>query len=199
MFKKLCVLGLSTCLLAPAAWANWHVDNDDSELYFLSTKATNTGVTGVTERFNFDQISGTLTDQGKIRFELDVASLDTDIDIRDERMKEKLFLGKEHPKIVFEGEVDPTKLKKLETGHYKDLDLEGKLTINGHHHPIEADLRVVQLADGKLAVHTLEPILIKAEDFKLKEGLATLQEIAGLALIVEQVPVNFSLILTPQK
>ena len=67
--------------------AAWTLNGDDSTLSFISTKAVN-----VAEIHKFTTLSGGVDDTGNVTgISIALASVDTGIEIRDDRMREMLF------------------------------------------------------------------------------------------------------------
>ena len=84
--NSLICLAVAALLLSPATWADWTLDNAGSRLSFVSIKATN-----VAEVHTFDALSGSVGGDGHARVVIQLASVNTLIPIRDERMREMLF------------------------------------------------------------------------------------------------------------
>jgi len=80
MFSKY-VLPLALALAAPAALADWQLDNGDSTLDFISVKKSTVG-----EVHHFKQLSGSITDAGQASVDIELASVETNIPIRNERL-----------------------------------------------------------------------------------------------------------------
>ena len=77
---------LALMLYAGIATADWQLNNDQSSLQFASVKNTQ-----FAEVHSFKTLSGGLTKDGNVAINIDLASVDTLIPIRDQRMKEMLF------------------------------------------------------------------------------------------------------------
>lgn len=189
------VLLLCGALAATPAMADWQVDNQHSEVHFVTTKAGKPGVGAVQEIQTFKKISGQVEDDGKIKVDIDLASVDTGIEIRDQRIKDMLFKVADFPQATFIGKVDMAAIKRLPAGAMKDIDLNGNITIRGVTKPLLAKLRVVKLAAHRVLVETRAPFIINAADFGLESGVEALRAVMGLSLISSAVPVNFSVVL----
>ena len=83
---KGCLLTLMSLVLSSNAFANWELLNDESSLNYVSVKNSSVG-----EVNGFKNLSGSLEDDGKLSVEIDLASVDTKVAIRDDRMKSVLF------------------------------------------------------------------------------------------------------------
>jgi polyisoprenoid-binding protein YceI len=170
------------------AHAQWTLDNAASELRFVTTKNTN-----IAEVQQFKKLSGEVAASGAVRLDIDLASVETQIPIRNERMQTMLFEVVQFPSARFEGQVDVQRIAALEPGTSADLDVDGKLSLHGKTQDTKALLRVVRLKGERLQVSTRAPILISAAQFDLVAGIDKLREIVGLPNIIGTVPVSFAL------
>lgn len=177
---------LLTCGLAFPAAADWSIDGETSVLHFLSTKNAQ-----VTEIHKFDSFEGSLSDSGKLSVAVDLSSVNTAIDIRNERMQEMLFNVTKFAQATFEASL-PESMMNLQTGDVVNGKVNGILTLNGKAVPTSFSVQASKVSDDMLSVSTTAPTLIKAESFGLADGVAALQKIAGLKSITTTVPVTFS-------
>ena len=67
---------------ASLAQAAWQLSADESSLTFVTTKATH-----VAEVHSFKSLTGSVDEQGRVAVSVALASVDTLIPIRDERMR----------------------------------------------------------------------------------------------------------------
>ena len=181
---------LSTALLAcglafPAA-ADWSIDSETSVLHFLSTKNAQ-----VTEVHKFDSFNGTLSDSGKLSVAVDLSSVNTAIDIRNQRMQDMLFNVSKFAQATFEANL-PESMMNLKAGEVANGNVDGILVLHGKAVPTSVSVTASKVDEGTLTVSTTAPTLIKAESFGLAEGVAALQKIAGLKSITTTVPVTFA-------
>jgi polyisoprenoid-binding protein YceI len=175
-------------LLARPAHAQWRLDNDASELRFVTTKNTNAA-----EVQRFTKLTGELSESGAARLMIDLASVETLVPIRNERLQTMLFEIAQFPAAQFDAQVDAKKLAALEPGASFDVELDGKLTLHGKTQDTKAQLRVVRLRDQRIMVTTRAPILVSAAQFDLGAGIEKLREIMALPNIIGTVPVTFAL------
>ncbi|MDO8843343.1 MAG: YceI family protein [Methylicorpusculum sp.] len=185
--KKLLILMLLTA--SPLFAADWTLSSKESTFNFMSTKNA-----AVTELHTFQNISGEINgDKGKLN--IDLASVETQIPIRNDRMKEHLFDTKQFPQATVELNLAPNVFESLQkAGSMTDLPVKANLGLHGMKKEISAKLRIIKLADNKFVASTLEPILLIPGDFGLEPGLKKLMEIAKLNSITNSVPVTFSLV-----
>ena len=178
--------------------AEWAVDNAQSSLSFVSTKAGQAGVGGVQEVQTFKKIAGKVDNQGQISFNVDLASVDTSIGIRDERLRTMLFNVAATPTASFTARLEPGWAQGLDTAA-RDIDLNGQFTLAGQTKPMAAKLRVTRVAPGRLVVSTRAPVVVNAADYGLRGGVEALRDVMGLNFLASSAPVSFSLVLTEQR
>ena len=178
-------------LTAFPALSQWQVDADNSLVTITTTKKQH-----VMENHRFTNISGEINDSGKVSFVIDLNSIDSKIAIRDQRMQQLLFKTGTFPKAIFTSQLDKKQLKNIPAGLSKTLTLTGEINLHGQKQQLTFDVMVSKLSQKSLLVTSLQPLLIKAEDFKLVAGVNKLKEIASLPSIGYTVPVSFVLTFT---
>ena len=94
---KALTIALLACGFTCPAVAEWKMNSDDSVLHFLSTKNAQ-----ITEVHKFEDISGALSDSGKLSVSVDLASVNKNIDIRNERMRSLHFHVEKYSTAQFE-------------------------------------------------------------------------------------------------
>ncbi len=175
-------------LAATAAHGAWTLDDDASRVSFVSVKKTH-----VAEVHRFETLHGGIGPQGRATLAIDLASVDTGIPIRDERMGEMLFQTGLFPRATFTTRVDPRALRALGAGQSRAMTVEGRLDLHGAVQPVTAEVVVTRLTRGRIQVSTLEPVLVDAGAHDLVQGVERLREVAGLPSISHTVPVTFTL------
>lgn len=186
-----CLAAAGLWLLAGAAWADWSLVAEQSQLSFVSIKKEH-----IAETHSFNKLSGSVTDTGRGELLIDLNSVDTRIPIRDERMRDFLFQTDIYPNAVFEVVIEPDaygKLSQLPVGEQKLVPLQGRLGLHGVSQTLTADAVVTRTAPNRLQVNSAQPVIVRAEDFNLVAGINKLREIAGLSSISYSVPVTFNL------
>jgi polyisoprenoid-binding protein YceI len=173
----------------------WQVDINQSSISFVTLKSGTAGVGGVSEIQTFNKFSGSLDPQGQIRFDVDLASVNTGIEIRDQRMKTMLWNITAAPKASFVAKLDATAMAKLSESRPSDFEVNGMLSMAGKTTPIVAKLRASRLSSGSIIVATSTPIIVNANDFGLKAGVEALREVVGLNFLASTAPVTFFLVL----
>lgn len=197
MLKKstlpiLLVVGFSFMSLNVAA--DWTLDPDQSSLNFVSIKNGNTA-----ENHRFAELEGKVANSGQVTVGVHLASVDTKIPIRDERMQEMLFDTKKTPMAEITARVDIAGFEQMKEGAIANKDVNLTLSLHGKSMDYDILMQVVKLASGDIAVSTEQPLLVKAEDFGLAGGIEALREIAGLSSIATAVPVTANLVFRVNK
>ncbi|WP_027857425.1 YceI family protein [Marinobacterium jannaschii] len=181
------------CAYSSALQAEWQLDNERSAFYFASIKKNN-----VFESHRFEKLSGSISDAGEARLEIDLSSVNTNIGIRDQRMREMLFSLADHPRASFSASIGAKALNGLKPAEINHLPLQGQLTLNGVTRPLDSTLSLTRLTASTLMVRTLAPVVIKADDYALDSGVEALRSVANLTSISLAVPVTFELIFRQQ-
>lgn len=179
---------LLTLLASAQAAAQWTLSADDSSLSFISVKAEH-----IAEVHSFARLSGEIDNGGEAVVSIDLTSVQTGIDIRNERMQSMLFNTDMYPRAQVSADVDAAALSSMAVGESAVLEVPLAINLHGEVLTLSAPLRVSHVQDG-LRVDTLAPIIVKADAFALVDGIESLREIAGLPSISRSVPVSFSLL-----
>lgn len=182
-------LCLSLLMAAVSAQADWTLVNESSQLNFVSTKASH-----IAETHTFTELSGQITDDGAAKLVIDLTSVDTGIDIRDQRMQSMLFDVVSFPDARIETRLDLSALETLTAP--TTLVIEAELSLAGQTTPVQGRVLVVPVDRSRVSITTVAPIIVRAPSLGLESGIEALREIAGLPSIGYSVPVTFSLIFT---
>ncbi|ESZ87432.1 MAG: hypothetical protein Q27BB25_08585 [Blastomonas sp. CACIA14H2] len=178
---------------APLPEGAWQLAADQSNVGFVSVKAGNVG-----EAHSFRKLSGTVEPDGTVGVAIDLASVDTGIDIRNQRMRDMLFEVANFPEARLTAKIDPNAVKALKPGERKAMTVPVTLDLHGTTNSIEAPLTVTRLAGDTVLVETAKPLIIDASAVGLEAGVGKLQEIAKLPAISTAVPVTASLVFKPK-
>ena len=186
---KQSIMAAALMLSSAGTWADWQLDSSQSTLTFLSDKNA-----GVVEQHAFEVFDVAVSEAGEIRADIELASVETRIGIRNERMREMLFKVAEFPKATLSGSLGELDLASVGAAP-RMASIPLTLSLHGSAQAVVADVWVSQ-AEGALYVSTVNPILVRAADFGLAEGVEALRAVAGLKTIGQTVPVSFNLRLT---
>ncbi len=177
-----------TLLVAGPCFAAWTLDNDASQVSFVSVKAGDAG-----EVHRFTEISGELSADGKASVTIQLASVDTLIPLRDERMRELLFQTGIFPTASLSTDIDMDALSAIESGNSMDMAANLTLDLHGQQLSLAAEMIVARLGDHRLMVSSRKPVIVNAASVDLVNGIEALREIANLPSISKAVPVSFVL------
>lgn len=168
--------------------ADWQLVSP-SEVTLVSTKNHD-----VAEVFRFQRLEGKINQQGQAQVALDLTSIDSAIEIRDQRMRDILFETKLFPKATLTANLDLTALTATQT-----YILDAVLDLHGQQQDIKVPVLIVKASNDNIVVTSLQPVLVHGSQFQLSKGIMQLQEIAKLERISDTVPVSFTLTFTPTK
>jgi len=168
----------------------WTLSASESKVAFGSIKKDKVG-----EVHHFTKISGGVSGDGKVSVAIDVASVETLADIRNERMAKWVF-DAAHPMATLDAKIDPHKLAKLKPGETTTLSINGTLTLNGKAVPVEAEMFVARISESKALITTDEMIMLSMSDAGIDNGISKLMEIAKLPSITRVSPVTLRFVFT---
>lgn len=186
--KKLQMLMIALMLAPVPSLAAWTLDNDASQVSFVSVKAGDAG-----EVHRFTQLSGALSSDGDASVVIQLASVDTLIPLRDERMREMLFQTELFPTANLSANVDMAVLNAIEPGDSIDMTANLRLDLREQQVELPAEMIVARLGADKLMVSSRKPVIVNAASVDLVDGIEALREIANLPSISKAVPVSFVL------
>ena len=168
------------------AWADWRVASESS-ISYVSLKND-----AVAENNRFTGIVGGIDAEGTLAMTIDLASVETGVDIRNQRMAELFFEVARFPTAKISGKVPAEQLAALLAGGVITTAIPLTLNLHGVSATLTAKLRAYQVADT-LYVNSTEPLLLQAAQFDLLGGVEALRNIAGLKAIAQVVPVTVDL------
>lgn len=183
------VAGATLLLAAGTASAAWSLNSEASRLSFVSIKKDT-----VAEVHKFRELSGSINDQGVVSVDIALASVDTAVAIRDERMRTMLFETELFPKAQVAAKVDIAKFMKLKEGQSRSEEMELTLALHGSSKSFKAEVTVMKLEGERFMVTTTSPIIINASDYGLLKGIEALRDIVNLPSISTAVPVTLNLV-----
>ena len=189
MFRD--VLKCAAILIATGcspSWAQWEV-GEGSRIYFVSVKNNTIG-----EISHFETLAGTVTDAGEVEVRVALDSVETNIGIRNERMKTMLFEVGLYPEAVITAQLDAGSMAALSGGGLTSVALQ--IDLHGQTVTKTAEINVA-VTDQGVSATTAQPILLTAAEFGLEGGVAALQAVAGLNAISQVIPVTLALQLVP--
>lgn len=178
---------------APLSEGAWQLAADQSNVAFVTVKAGNVG-----EAHSFKTLSGSVEPDGTVAVAIDLASVDTGIDVRNQRMRDMLFEVANFPDAKLTAKIDPNAVKTMKPGERKMMTVPVTLDLHGTTNSIEAALTVTRIGTDSVLVETARPLIIDASAVGLEAGVEKLREVAKLPAISPAVPVTASLVFKPK-
>ena len=172
-----------------ATTAAWTLDTTASYLNFVTAKNTHN-----VEVHSFTGLSGDISAAGVATLTIDLATVSTGIDIRNQRMRDLLFETATYPTATITVTVPANAISSLAVGQSSATDISASLNLHGVTGAITTKVSIQKLSANRVLVQSLSPILIKAGDYALADGVEALRAIAGLGSISVAVPVDFALV-----
>jgi hypothetical protein len=186
--KLLRIVLSSSFLFSSTVFAGWTLDGNNSSLYYVTSKAA-----AVSELNSFAELSGSISDDGHAMVSISLGSVDTVIDIRNERMREIVFQVATYPLASISVDADSSKLANLQPGESYRATHTATLDLHGMQQPLSVEVVVSGLREGGLLVSLAKPLIVNAASYGLAESVEQLREIAGLPSINNNIVVDFTL------
>jgi polyisoprenoid-binding protein YceI len=176
-------------LASTVAHAEWELDGSKSSFYYVTNKAA-----AVSEVNSFSGLSGGITDAGAATLSIDLATVDTAIDVRNQRMRDIVFQVAQFPKAEIALQVDAASLKSLDAGSSTTGSYTAKVSLHGVSADVPAELQIIKLDADTVQVQLAKPLIVAAATFGLTEGVEELRTVASLTSITPNVVVDFTLV-----
>ena len=174
---------------APANSGEWQVVPDASRLTYVSVKSGE-----VLETNRFTGLSGSVSEGGTATVTIDLSSLETGVDIRNQRLRDLFFEISDYPTATVTAEIDPEAFADLAIGETTVQPLAATLSLKGIEGQIDTEVDVTRTGPDRVVAMSSEPVIVYADAFGLSGGIEQLREIAGLPSITPAVPVTFALV-----
>lgn len=186
--KRIALLAaLATALTTGIAQAeSWKLDGGNSRLGFGSVKNHYIG-----EAHGITTLSGTVTD-GKVEIVIDLSSVQTNIDIRNERMVEHVF--KNAPTAKLTADLDMDTLKTMRPGDTGVMEVDATLSFLGQEINVFTQMFLARMSDDRVLVTTNDMLYIATDELGIDAGIDMLQELASLDDITRSVPVTLRMV-----
>ena len=182
---------MTTALAVIPAQADWSV-NDTSRVGFVSIKNNVIG-----ENNAFERVSGGISETGAVTVNIDLASVETGVGIRNERLQKMLFNVVNFPQATVSAQLSEQQLMALKSGGSVAESVSVSVALHGNTVSKQVELAAAK-AGNTVRVTTTQPIVITAAEFGLEAGVAALQQIAGLKAISRSIPVTVDLQLSAE-
>lgn len=167
----------------------WQLDVEASSFYFSSTKNGD-----IEERHTIHNLDGKADFTGKFLIRLDLTSVDTGVEVRDERMREILFETAKYPVARIEGKFALADLAEVAVGETVERTFPVTLDLHGVEKEMDIAVYFERVKWDRVKITPAGEFVIRAGDFNLESGLETLRGIVGLESISPEVPIDFVLV-----
>lgn len=167
----------------------WVLNTSDSYLNFATTKNIHN-----LEVHNFTAISGDINGAGIATLTIDLNTVNTGVTLRDQRMRDLLFETLTYPTATVTVAVPANLISSLAIGQTAETDISASLNLHGITGAITTKVSVQKLSASRVLVQSLAPVLVKAGDYSLTNGVEALRAAVGIASISVAVPVDFALV-----
>lgn len=183
------ILAAGMLVTSMAAQADWQLNNQKSSLNFLSVKKVH-----IAEVFHITRLAGQLNDAGELSIQLDLDSIETNIGIRNDRMREHLFETSKFKTATLTSQLPAEIMQTAKDGGFSNAEVDATLNFHGLEKPLK--VKVSLMSDGQqILASSSQPVVLSSETFGLTAGIDKLKSLAGLDNIGHTVPVSFSLML----
>ena len=188
MTSLICAAALCASTAFADGHANWKSVNEGSSVAFGSVKKNVIG-----EVHHFSGLSGTVSEMGDITIIIDLSTVETNIDIRNQRIMEHVF-PKGMATATLTGRIDRDEVNELPVGDTALVDFEGALALGGIDVDIEAEMLVARLGEDRVLVTTADFIMLSTADLGIDAGIDVLMELANLPGITRVTPISIRMI-----
>lgn len=173
----------------------WTLDGEQSSVEYVSVKNDNTAEINsfTADLGEEDALSGSVDNFGNAILAIDLNDVQTNIDIRNERMANFVFETELLPTAYVTLNLDTDALADMPVGTRVFDSLLATLSLHGVSQVVIADVLIVKRSPSDITVTTVQPINIDSKSFDLASGIEVLRGIAGLSSIGQAVPVYFRL------
>ena len=152
--------------LSQAALADWALNQDASDLYYITSKAA-----AVSELNSFSELSGSINEEGEATLTISLASVSTAVDIRNERMRDIVFEVSNYPIASISLNTDGDAMTAMSSGESIRASYDASIQLHGTEQMLTAELLVTKMENGGLQVSLAKPLIINAASFVLAESV----------------------------
>ncbi len=157
--------------------SGWTLESSASDLNFMSVKQGSK-----MELSKFATLDGIIAEDGTATFEVALDSVDTNVDLRNVRLRFLLFETFAHPKATVATRLTEDMLGDLaETGVLR-MSLPFEISLHGFSKSMEAEVIISLAGPDQVTVASVAPIILQLADFGLIEGRDKLQDTAEVTI-----------------
>jgi outer membrane protein OmpA-like peptidoglycan-associated protein len=173
---------------------DWVLNPRLSHVYLQTVKNN-----AIFETHQFTVVEGGVDKNGEASVRIDLASLETGIDIRNVRMRFLLFETYKFPYAQIGARLDKDTLQPLAIATRIAYPLELTVAMHGMVNAVKAMVWVTRIDATTVSVSTIQPIIVATETFGLTGGLAKLAEAVGGIPIAAGASLTFDLLFATGK
>lgn len=167
--------------------ASWKLIPEESGMTYITIHNGN-----VAEINTFRKITGGVKADGTAELRIDLDSVDTNHDVRNERLKTVLFKTVDFPEAVITSNIEMSDLESLKKGQSHTLLLDMEISLHGITLKRNFYVLATRLDENKVVVTNKAPLILQAEDFGFTRGIEELRSLAGLDQITPLVTATVS-------
>ena len=188
-----CALAASPIAVAadPPFAGGWTLDGDASTLGFQSIKMKDGGPKA--ENSRFATVVGAVDEQGLATLRVALESVDTNVDLRNVRMRFLFFETYRFPEATITSQLEPRMMAMLVEKRRLIEPTTFDVELHGVTRSLTTDVRYTMFSDDRISVATIEPVVLEVENFGMMEGIRKLQDAAKVD-IVPSARVSFDLV-----
>ncbi|MEN0653864.1 MULTISPECIES: YceI family protein [Hyphobacterium] len=154
---------------------SWMLNADHSSLSFVSVKNES-----VLEASHFATLTGSVSEDGNAHVAAQTETLESWVDVRNERMVEHFFQSAQHPQLSVDTQIDLAAYEDMEIGETRRAELTLTVTIVSTPRTVYGDVFVTRAGTDTVIIATAEPVMVDARDFGLGNAVELLESLAGL-------------------
>ena len=173
------------------AIADWHAIGDTSSIYAVSIKSTH-----LAELHQFTIHSAQLTDTGNFTLKVELASVLSGAEHRNQLLQDVLFEVAKYPLVELSTTLSMDWLAELPIATVTSLGIDAQLALHGITQPLALSLHIVKLSESQFWVTNAQPVLLDLTEFGYQKGLQKLTKLSNLDSISTAVPLTFSLLMS---
>lgn len=178
LLAGLVALGPQAAMAQSIFAPGWTMNTETASLRFQSVKKET-----VVESSTFGTYTGTIDENGLASIRILMDSVDTNVDLRNVRMRFLLFETFQYPEATVTMQLDPAQLEDLEDVRRKVMMVNYTIDLHGVTSEREAEIAVTLLDNDTVSVTSATPISLPVADFNLEGGIAKLEEAAKVDII----------------
>ena len=168
---------------------DWLLNPKLSNVYMQTVKAN-----AVFETHQFAAVEGNVGKEGDVSIRIDLASLETGIDVRDVRMRFLMFETFKYPHALITAKLDKDKVRAISSETRIAYPLAFTLDMHGVKQEMKAQVWITRIGDTTVSVSTIQPIVVTTDSVGLSKNLAKLIEVIGGTPIASAASITFDLV-----